>query len=47
MQELCFLRFAGRLMLIDVHTKFREAIMNGFQVIEWTRFFMTDKFQGK
>ena len=41
-----FLRFARRLILIDIHLKFREDILNGFQVIEWTRFFMT-KFQGK
>ena len=23
-------------MLIDIHIKFREDILNGFQVIEWT-----------
>ena len=41
MQELWL--FAYCLMLIDIHIKFREDILNGFQVIEWTRFFMTDK----
>ena len=25
------------LMLIDIHIKFREGILNGFQVIEWKR----------
>ena len=25
-------------MLIDIHMKFREDSLNGFQVIEWTRF---------
>ena len=39
MQELMFLRFARRLTLIDIHLKCREDILNGFQVIEWTRFF--------
>ena len=34
MQELFVLRFARRLMLIDIHIKFREDILNGFQVIE-------------
>ena len=29
MQELWLLRFAGRLMLIDIHNKFREDILNG------------------
>ena len=43
MQELWFLRFAHCLMLIDIHIKFLKDILNGFQVIEWTRFFMTDK----
>ena len=43
MQELWFLRFARPLMLIDIHIKFGENILNGFQVIEWTLFFMTDK----
>ena len=38
MQELWFLRSARRLMLIDIHIKFREDILSGFQVIEWTRF---------
>ena len=43
MQELWFLRFAFRLMLTDNHIKFREDILNGFQVIERTHFFMMDK----
>ena len=30
MQELTFLHFARRLMLIDIHIKFREDILNGF-----------------
>ena len=33
MQELWFLRFERRLMLIDTHIKFHEDIMNNFQVI--------------
>ena len=39
MQELLFLHFAFRLMLIDIHIKFREYTLNGLQVIEWTRFY--------
>ena len=38
MQELWFLGFACCLMLIDIHIKFREDILKGFQVIEWTHF---------
>ena len=38
MQELWFLRIARRLMLINIHIKFHEDILNGFQVLEWTRF---------
>ena len=38
MQELWFLHSA-RLILIDIHIKFREDILNDFQVKEWTRFF--------
>ena len=38
MQELWFLRFARRLMLIAVHIQFREDILNGSEVIERTRF---------
>ena len=30
--------FARHLMLIDIHIKFREDILNGFQVIERTHF---------
>ena len=46
MQELWFLRFACRLMLIDIHIKYREDILNGFQVIEWKQFLRRTKFQG-
>ena len=42
MQELWFLRFARCLMLIDIHIKFHEDILNGLQVIESTSFFVTD-----
>ena len=38
MQELWFLRSACQLMLIDIYMKFREDSLNGFQVIEQTRF---------
>ena len=38
MQELRFSRSARRLMLIDIYMKFREDSLNGFQVIERTRF---------
>ena len=38
MQQLWFLRSARRLMLIDIYVKFREDSLNGFQVIERTRF---------
>ena len=34
MQELWFLGPARHLMLIDIHIKFREDSLNGFQVIE-------------
>ena len=37
MQELWFLRFACRRMLIDIYMKFREDSLNGFQIIERTR----------
>ena len=47
MQELWFLRFARYLMLIDIHIKFREDILNGFLVIEWSQFLWRTKFQGK
>ena len=36
MQEFWFLRFARRLMLIDIYMKFREDSLNGFQVNERT-----------
>ena len=32
------MRFARRLMLIDIYKMFREDSLNGFQVIEQTRF---------
>ena len=38
MQELWFLCSACRLILIDIYTMFREESLNGFQVIERTRF---------
>ena len=38
MLELWFLCFACRLMIIDIHIKFHEDNLNGFQVIEWTGF---------
>ena len=38
MQELLFLRFTRRLILIDIHIKFREEILNRVNT-----FFMTDK----
>ena len=38
MQELRFLHSVIRLMLIDIYIKFPEDSLNGFQVIEGTRF---------
>ena len=38
MQELRFLCSARCLMLIDIYMKFREDSLNGFQIIERTRF---------
>ena len=38
MQELCFLRSAHPLMLIDIYMKFCEDSLNSFQVVERTRF---------
>ena len=38
MQELWFLCSAHHLMLIDTYKKFLEAILNGIQVTEQTRF---------
>ena len=38
MQELWFLRCVCRLMLIDIYMKILEEGLNGFQVIEQTRF---------
>ena len=40
--ELPFLHSARHLMLIDICIKFREYILSGFHVIEWTRF-VTDR----
>ena len=45
MQELWFLCSASRLMLLDIYMKFREDSLNGFQIIERTRFW--DKVQGQ
>ena len=42
MQELPFLHFARRLMLIDICMKFREDSLRGFQVTERTQF-VTDR----
>ena len=33
-------------MLIDIHIKFCEDIVNSFQVIEWTHYLWWTKFQG-
>ena len=44
--ELWFLRSARHLMLIDIYMKFREDSLNGFQVIERTRVWQTDKRPG-
>ena len=38
MQELWFLHFSCRLMLIDTYMKFNEDSLNGFQVTEQTQF---------
>ena len=38
MQELWFLHSASHLMLIEIYMKFREDSLNGFQIIDWTRF---------
>ena len=43
MQELWFLRSASRLRLIDIYIKFREDSLNGFQVIERTQVWQTDR----
>ena len=37
-QELRFLRSASRPMLVNICMKFHEDILNGFKVIERTRF---------
>ena len=46
MQELWFLRLTRRLMLFDIHIKFREDILNGFQVIGWPRFYVGQSSKG-
>ena len=43
MKKLYFLHSARRLMLTDIYMKFREGSLNGFQVIEWTRVWQTDR----
>ena len=45
MQELWFLHSESSLMLIDIYMKFPEDSLNGFQIIERTRF--CDRVQGK
>ena len=50
MQELRFLRFARRLLLIDIYMKFREDSLNGFSsYIERERFCdkQTDRHPGE
>ena len=44
-QEICFLRSACHLMLIDIYVKFCEDSLNGSQVIERTQFCV--RVQGK
>ena len=44
MQQLWLLHSARPLMLIDIHGKFCEDILNAVQVIEWTHFFVMDKY---
>ena len=44
-QKLWFLHSARHLILIDIYLNFHEDRLNGFQVIERTRF--CDKVQGK
>ena len=47
MQELWFLRYVHRLMLIDIYMKFHKDSLNaGFQVIEQTRFCDGQSFKG-
>ena len=43
--ELQFLHSARHLMLIDIYIKFREYSLNGFQVIERTRFCDAQSFK--
>ena len=45
MQDLWFLHYAHRLMLIDIYMKFCEDSLSSFKVIELTRF--CDRVQGK
>ena len=42
--RVMFLRSASRLMLINIYIKFGEYSLNGFQIIERTRF--CDRVQG-
>ena len=42
-QELWFLNFARRPMLVNIYMKFHEDILNSFQVTERTRFRETDR----
>ena len=43
MQELWFLHSERRLILIDIYMQFREGSLIGFQVIEQTRVWQTDR----
>ena len=46
MQELWFLRSARRLMLINIYMKYHKDRLNGFEVIERTRVWQTDRRPG-
>ena len=47
MQELPFLHYARRLMLIDICMKFREDSLRGFQITERTRFVTDGQMDGQ
>ena len=47
MTELLFLHSVRQLLLVETCIKFREYSLSGFQVIEWTRFLLCTKLQGK
>ena len=47
MQELWFFYSVCHLMLIDIYMKFCEDSLNGFQVIEQTRVWQTDRRLGE